>query len=148
MLDILIPNIQSNKHIFPPYGAIYFFLSFFKWAILGYFGNGTTVIAHTSHHTPHIIDHIPHTKYHTLKTTHPTKIRSRKRGGKLIHILTFLGRLIQFSHITRVKIEHFQTYSQQFWIFCLFIHIYYFVHYIYEFNILPLLGQNILGKNN
>ena len=26
-------------------------------------------------------------------------------GGKLIHILTFRGRLIQFSHITRVKIE-------------------------------------------
>ena len=29
----------------------------------------------------------------------------RSGGGKLIHILTFWGRLIQFSLITRVKIE-------------------------------------------
>ena len=30
----------------------------------------------------------------------------------------------------------------------LFASMYYFVHFIYEFNILPLLGQNILGKIN
>ena len=29
----------------------------------------------------------------------------RSGGGKLIHFLTFWGRLIQFSHLTRVKIE-------------------------------------------
>ena len=30
----------------------------------------------------------------------------------------------------------------------LFASMYYFVHFIYEFNILPLLEQNILGKIN
>ena len=35
----------------------------------------------------------------------------RGGGGKLIHILTFWGRLIQFFPLTRVKVDIFQTYS-------------------------------------
>ena len=35
-------------------------------------------------------------------------------GGELIHILTFWGRLIQFFPLTRVKVDIFQIYSEQF----------------------------------
>ena len=73
--------------------------------------------------------------------------------GKLIHFLTFWGILIQFSPLTRVKIEillyKYSIFTHIVRIFEYFVCLYLlFLNFIYEFNILPLLGKNVLGKIN
>ena len=42
---------------------------------------------------------------HFLPGVYKKQLFGHSGGGKLIHFLTFWGGLIQFSHITRVKID-------------------------------------------
>ena len=83
----------------------------------------------------------------------PLSIRALKK----FYMTCFVDRQIYiyiFSLLTLVKKEIFFYMNIAFSnIFLtvwnvLFGYIYYFVHFIYAFNILPLLGQNILGKIN
>ena len=58
------------------------------------------------------------TKYFNLQQVYQGSIKNNhlvtEGGGELIHILTFWGRLIQFFPLTRVKVDIFQIYSEQF----------------------------------
>ena len=93
---------------------------------------------------------------HILITGMCKKQEFGRSGGREInsYLFTFLGRLIQISPLIRVKIEILVYKYSTSNIFLtvqniLFVSIYsFFIYFIYEYNIYPLLGQNILEKFN
>ena len=71
----------------------------------------------------------------------------RRGGGEINSYFDFLGKINSIFPLDKSKSRYFSDIFLTV-LTILFVYVYYFVHFIYEFKILPLLGQNILGKIN
>ena len=67
--------------------------------------------------------------------------------GEIDSCFDFLGKINSIFLLVKSKSRYFSDIFLTV-LTILFVYVYLFVHFIYEFKILPRLGQNILGKIN